>query len=369
MTARLYPPLERIRDELFEAPDRRPASADFSETDDDPRWAQLASDPLPDFIANLIQRQAAAREAHPQAPPAVGQIRCLAAVPNAAGESRPLVRNVGVLLGAHLGGKRWSGWLVAQEVDYASDRDLVIEAEDGPVDPVAGMVQTWNPVRVLIDGRERIFGRLSPLRLAAVMALAEAPQAGGGAQPRPGKVYGWDLDAGLVVATGTPLGDVDDPRHAYRALYRQLAGEIVGAGETAATVAARQPPVANWLVRTFVRPAWTFGAIALSAALAVHSLFSLGPRTETLSHTGKEPAARRLPPSSGEVLRISLAADGDLGTLRDLLALPGASFRHIEPDNEAMIVWLHVPAGSDVAAQAAHVTKLPGVVAVQVVPQ
>lgn len=362
MTARLYPPLERIRNELFEAPARRPASADFAETDDDPRWVQLASDPLPDFITDLIQRQAAARVAHPQAPPAVGQIRCFSSVPAAAGESRPLARNVGVLLGAHLDGKRWSGWLVAQEVDYATDRDLVIEADDGPIDPIAGMVQTWNPVRILIEGQERILGKLPPLRLAAVMALAEAQQAGVGAQPRPGKVYGWDLTDGLVVATGTQLGGTDDPRHAYRAIYRQLAEEIVGAGETAPTAATRH----NWLVRTFVRPAWTFGAIAISAALAVHTLFSLGPKTETLSHTGKEPAARPLPPSSGEVLRITLAVDGDLSTLRDLLALPGVSFRHIEPDNDAMVVWLHVPAGSGVAAQAA---KLPGVVAVQVVPQ
>lgn len=365
MTDRLYPPLERIRNELFEAADRRTASADFAETDDDPRWAQLASEPLPEFIADLIQRQAAARQAHPQAPPAVGQIRCLSSVPAAAGESRPLTRNVGVLLGAHLDGKRWSGWLVAQEVDYASDRDLVIEADDGPVDPVAGMVQTWNPVRVLIDGQERILGKLSPLRLAAVMALAEAPQVGGGTQPRPGKVYGWDLAEGIVVATGTPLGGTDDSRHAYRSLYRQLAEEIVSACDPK-TSTVTNVSASSWLVRTFVRPAWTFGAIALSAALAVHTLFSLGPRTETLSHTGKEPAARPLPPSSGEVLRITLAANGNLSILRDLLALPGVSFRHIEPDNDAMVVWLHVPAGSDVDAQA---SKLPGVAAVQVVPQ
>lgn len=368
MTARLYPPLERIRNELFEAADRRPASADFSETDDDPRWTQLASEPLPDFITDLIQRQATARQAHTQAPPAVGQIRCFSSVPAAAGESRPLTRNVGVLLGAHLDGKRWSGWLVAQEVDYATDRDLVIEADDGPVDPVAGMVQTWNPVRVLINGQERILGKLSPLRLAAVMALAETQQAGGDAQPRPGKVYGWDLTDGLVVATGTPLGGTDDLRHAYRAIYRQLAEEIVTACDPKIS-AVTNVSASIWLVRTFVRPAWTFWAIAISAALAVHTLFSLGPRTETLSHTGKEPAARPLPPSSGEVLRITLAAHGNLSILRDLLALPGVSFRHIEPDNETMIVWLHVPAGSDVAAQAAHVTKLPGVVAVQVVPQ
>lgn len=189
---------------------------------------------MPDFISDLIERQAAAFQAHPPAPPAVGQIRCLAAIP----EGRPLGRNVAVLLGAHLGGKRWSGWLVAQEVDYAADRDIVIEADDGPADPLAGMVQTWNPVRVLIDGQERILAKLSPLRLAAVMALADAPQAGAGVKPKPGKVYGWDLDAGIVVATGTPLGDADDPRHEYRALYRQLAAEI----NAAASAVTHSPP-------------------------------------------------------------------------------------------------------------------------------
>lgn len=36
MTRKLYPPLARIRSELFDTPERRPASADFSETDDAP---------------------------------------------------------------------------------------------------------------------------------------------------------------------------------------------------------------------------------------------------------------------------------------------------------------------------------------------
>jgi hypothetical protein len=53
--------------------------------------------------------------------------------------------------------------------------------------------------------------------------------------------------------------------------------------------------------------------------------------------------------------------------LRDLLRLPGVSLRHLEFDNDTLTVWLHVasPEG-DIATQAA---KLPGVTAVQVVPQ
>lgn len=363
MTHPLYPPLARIRSELFDTPERRTASADFSETDDDPRWDALASEPLPDFITDLIERQAAAFQAHPSAPPAVGQIRCLDAI----SEGRSIGRNVAVLLGAHLDGKRWSGWLVAQEVDYASDRDLVIEADDGPVDPLAGMVQTWNPVRVLIDGQERILGKLSPLRLAAVMALADAPQDGAGVKPKPGKVYGWDLDTRIVVATGTPLGGPDDPRHEYRAIYRQLAAEITAAASAVAPTATHPSQQTGWLVGTFVRPAWTFGAMAAATLLALHALLDGAPRTENLGYNGQAPGMQPVAPSTGQVLRVTLAAKGDLGTLRDLLRLPGVSLRHLEFDNNILTVWLHVASPeSDIATQAA---KLPGVTAVQVVPQ
>lgn len=363
MTHPLYPPLARIRSELFDTPERRTASADFSETDDDPRWDALASEPLPDFITDLIERQAAAFQAHPSAPPAVGQIRCLDAI----SEGRSIGRNVAVLLGAHLDGKRWSGWLVAQEVDYATDRDLVIEADDGPADPLAGMVQTWNPVRVLISGDERILGKLAPSRLAAVMALADAPQACAGVKPKPGKVYGWDLDAGIVVATGTPLGGPDDPRHEYCALYRQLAAEINAAASAVAPTATHRSQQTGWLVSTFVRPAWTFGAMAAATLLALHTLLDGAPRTENLGYNGQAPGMQPVAPSTGQVLRVTLAAKGDLGTLRDLLRLPGVALRHLEFDNDTLTVWLHVASTEgDIAAQAA---KLPGVTAVEVVPQ
>jgi hypothetical protein len=330
MTRNLYPPLARIRSELFDAPERRPASADFSETDDDPRWDALASEPLPDFITDVIERQAAAFQAHPPVPPAVGQIRCLTAIP----EGRPLERHAAVLLGAHLGGKRWSGWLVAQEADYASDRDLVIEADDGPADPLAGMVQTWNPVRVLISGDERILGKLSPMRLAAVMALADAPKAGGGAKPRPGKVYGWDLDASIVVATGTPLGGPDDPRHEYRALYRQLAEEIVAASEMQAV----SKPVEQ--KRGFLH--WLFGphwapAPVLGVMLAVFVVFlGLQPKDESEIYRSDMPSCKDIP-------RLRVVFNPSAPQADTLLLLRKVEARVVDGPSETGELWLSIP--------------------------
>jgi hypothetical protein len=349
MTRKLYPPLARIRSELFDTPERRPASADFSETEDDPRFAAAASEPLPDFITDLIQRQAAAREAHPPMPPAVGQIRCLAAIP----EGRSLDRNVGILLGAHLDGKRWSGWLVAQEVDYASDRDLVIEADDGPVDPVAGMVQTWNPVRVLISGDERILGKLAPLRLAAVMALADAPQAGGGAQPRPGKVYGWDLDNDLVVATGTPLGGADDPRHEYRAIYQQLAEEIVVASEPQAAPKPKEERrgFLHWLHWLF-SPHWA-PAPVMGALLAVFVAFTaLQPADDTERYRSDLPACKDLP-------RLRVVFNPAAPQADTLLLLRKIEARVVDGPSETGELWLSLPPSTTPAEALAHLKASP----------
>lgn len=330
MTHPLYPPLARIRSELFDTPERRPASTDFSETENDPRWTTPANEPLPDFIADLIERQAAAFQAHPTAPPAVGQIRCLAAIP----EGRPLGRNVAVLLGAHLDGKRWSGWLVAQEVDYASDRDLVIEADDGPADPLAGMVQTWNAVRVLISGEERILAKLAPLRLAAVMALADAPQAGGGAQPKPGKVYGWDLDTGIVVATGTPLGGPDDPRHEYRALYRQLAEEIVAASETqsASKPVEQKRGFLHWLFGPHWAPAPVLGAM-----LAVFVAFlGLQPQDASERYRSDMPLCKDIP-------RLRVVFNPSAPQADTLLLLRKVEARVVDGPSETGELWLSLP--------------------------
>ena len=141
----LYPPLALIREGLF-GPSGQAARQGSGGAYDDcqPILEEiLPSIEPPDFLKNLISRKVASAEAFSSACPlASGQIRRINRVgcANSASE-RPLNRSVGVLLGAHLGAGRWLGWLVAQEADYAGDRDLVLEASDGPYAPEAALVQ------------------------------------------------------------------------------------------------------------------------------------------------------------------------------------------------------------------------------------
>lgn len=221
---------------------------------------------MPPFLRELVERKVASQRAFPPAPPAVGQIRALAAIPHADGSSRALGRAYACLLGASLGGGRWSGWLVAQESDYAGERDLLCEQSDGPIAPEAAMVQAWNQLECVIRGDEPILGVLAPPRLAAVRQLGEMAAAGTQfVAPRPGRIGAWNLDADTVVVTGTPLGEADDPRHRYQQLYRELAVELTAAAAPRAAVpsAAVRRSWLAWLQETLVRPAWTFGALAL----------------------------------------------------------------------------------------------------------
>jgi hypothetical protein len=268
----LYPPLEIIRSGLFE--DTQPAEqAEFespgAETgivnDQDTSSAEL-----PPLIADLIRRRVAADQLLSSKPPAVGQIRAITRVPGLdADPSRQLNRTLGVLLGAHLGGTRWRGWLVTQEADYATDRDLVIEEGDAPCAPEAAMVQTWNEIGIHLDGSEALLGEFSPPRLEAVVALAQwEPAADNFVASRPGRIGAWDLDAGMTVVTGTPLGDADDPRHAYQELYRAVAQRFpVTARLTSADSQAR--PHRRWMDRLsalIASPAWGYAALVLVVA-------------------------------------------------------------------------------------------------------
>ena len=280
MMVDLYPPIAVIRAGLFGH------TEPVAEGNEDPALAAVdfaaagASEP-PAFLKNLIARKVAADHAFAgRIPLARGQIRRLARVGgHSPGTGRPLQRALGVLLGAHLGQGRWLGWLVAQEADYAGDRDLVLEESDGPCAPEAALVQCWNPVELFVDGSAAVLAILTPARMLAVMTLASGgADATAAVLPRPGRLGARDLD-GAVVVTGTPLADEADPRHAYRQLYGELANEIRDA--------VRQPggdPIgagqAGWLERWrrfFSRPALGMLAVAL---LVVQTLWLWGPGHE-----------------------------------------------------------------------------------------
>ena len=259
----LHPPLALIERELFDHEDEDKNDGDVVGA---APWEGAASPPMPAHLLALVERKVAAACA-PEAP-AVGQIRCLAAIPGRQGPGRRLGRTCGVLLGRCIGGKRWAGWMVVQEVDYASDQDLVLQEDDGLFAPEAALVQTWNPVEIVLCGDEAILGKLSAERLGAVGKLADPVRADAGFVPaRPGRIGAWDIDGATTVVTGTPLGDSGDPRLGYRQLYRRLAAECAAAAVASGATAGRPETAPRWLAwlrQTFVTPAWTFGAMAVA---------------------------------------------------------------------------------------------------------
>ena len=127
-------------------------------------------------------------------------------------------------------GSRWHGWLVGAHVDYAGDRDLVLEASliEGGKDPapIAGMVMCWDSVSLDLPAEVRVVHRLNSHAMQAIAALArgdlgtDAPLA----PPAPGRMCIREIDE-VQVMTGTPYLR-DDPRTPYLRLARELARRV-----------------------------------------------------------------------------------------------------------------------------------------------
>jgi hypothetical protein len=144
-------------------------------------------------------------------------------------------------------GTFWRGWLVSPEVDYATDRDVVVEPDDGPTDPLAGMVQTWNPLTLMVPTTTRILARLSTYRLNLIKEVAGEPNSGEEWLATPGKIALRPTSSGRIVLTGSPLGNEDDPRHEYQDLYATLAKRLVPSHSIEQERA--QPPEPNIFLR------------------------------------------------------------------------------------------------------------------------
>ena len=150
----------------------------------------------------------------------------------------------------------WSGWLMAAEIDYATDWDLLLEEDDAPYDPSVAMVQVWNPVQVYCPTASAALGELRPSRMAAVRDLAidflAAPPDPAAAEP--GILVQRTTGGGHLVLTGTPVGDGPDPRWRYRELYGAAADFVRHLARHAQTELAARP---DWLgrVRDAVRAA------------------------------------------------------------------------------------------------------------------
>jgi hypothetical protein len=66
----------------------------------------------------------------------------------------------------------WNAWMVAKETNYATDWDMLLtSSNDAPLDPLAGMIQVWNPLQINTTLIEKTIGELKPERLAELRNL------------------------------------------------------------------------------------------------------------------------------------------------------------------------------------------------------
>jgi hypothetical protein len=208
------------------------------------------SSPVPPYIGSLIKRRAAAMDAGVAwagAPPEAGQIVEVCEIVTPIPGQLDWVMQVPlyVLLDAPAEAKSiWHGWLVSAETDYAGWWDFVLQEEDAPFDPEAGMVQLWNPVQLFQPMSGRVVARLSPARLQAVRAMAGEYVTGD--SPKDirvwvGRVAVRETLGGLNVVTGSPLGGDSDPRRRYQHLYFHAAEAVREPARLAMAVLGQMP--------------------------------------------------------------------------------------------------------------------------------
>mgnify|MGYP001183675386 FL=1 len=255
----LSPPIEFVERRLFgvsegliEATKRGETSPAISEAvRSSPEWREYHADVLndqasqqaapeelvptpaiPQGIQDLIRRRVAARSLASTPLPAPGQIVLAEKIvtPRPGQLDAIMLVPLCVLLDAPAEVPAvWHGWLLSAETDYAGWWDFVLQEQDAPFDPEAGMVQLWNPVRLYLPMAARVVGELSPARLQAVRTMAAdfvAAVPPGDIPVWPGRVASRNTSAGLRVTTGSPLGNEHDARHRYQQLYFEAAEAI-----------------------------------------------------------------------------------------------------------------------------------------------
>lgn len=320
---------------------------------------------LPDHLRELISRRVASRTRRFSAVPAAGQVL---GVDQVVGPGGPLGWDVPSPLAVLIDTPTavagiWRGWLVSPEVEYASWWDCLLEDEDGPHDPLAGMVQIWNPVEVYLPSTSGVLAELPPDRLAALRALAaerlrgEEPDV---ALARPGALAEWRTRDGHRVLTGTPLGGAEDPRHRYQALYLAAAGALA----EPVRLAAAAPPPSD---RSGILPAdsaWAdverwleaIGASARAAAQATGLAWRPEP-VRTMGETAPtepQPAfevgdlvrVRVHPVEPGTVVKLSLRLIADRTLVARMLEAGSArQTRTLTPEQPEVDLWVRRETG------------------------
>jgi len=307
----LWPSIEVIASKLqadttapLHFPDREEHAEDLS----------VDNDEIPVFLRDKIRQRVSSRMAQFDKFPKAGQIWRFDGKQDTAA---PL----SVLLDQAQDEHYWHGWLAAAETDYATDRDVLLEPQDEPFDPLAGMVQTWNTVTVDIRQGNRVLAQLANHRLAAIREVAAGQcESGGGA--RPGFVAPLKTNSGATVLAGTRIHHPADTRHRYQTLYRTAAQTLVPQQATAKIIPlpSRQ--------RVWRNVGWSIAAsILLVQAAVIANLMRSQPDTSVEEQINQASEYRAVPqaPVSYSYLEVYFKPDAREVEIRKLLTRLNAS--------------------------------------------
>lgn len=259
---RLWPEIEVIRQRLL-GPEAESAPAVIEE-----ELVDAQPLPMPAVVAEQIQRLSTTpREARPLKPGDVVLLRKTGHAPIAVCLDTPISKTADAT--------RWRSWMVAAEADYATDKDVLLEEIDGPCDPLAGMIQTWNPLEVVVPETATVLARLSEYRMNLIREVARETGEESTAAPRPGFVANRETESGRIVLTGTPLSKANDPRIEFREIYQSCAN-VFAVAASLARQAVERPAESNQTQAGLLSSlsAWLLGhrlAVGATAAVAVIS--------------------------------------------------------------------------------------------------
>ena len=215
-TPQPYPPLAIIETRLFAGP----AAVDAQESPESAMpVGEVAS--LPNWLKERIDRIAAQRSVAPPDQVLPGQIWSLAYAGQHAGQQ--LSGRIPILLDQSRDDGSWQGWIVSHDTDYAGLDDVILDATEYPISPVTTMVQTWNAVQVQWDSGAPYLGYIPSAQLELVRSVSRIPPPQYSPKGEPCRPTWRELSPGVHALTGQALGAADDPRWAYRRLYREFA--------------------------------------------------------------------------------------------------------------------------------------------------
>lgn len=214
--AQPYPPLAIIEARLFGEP-----AVIEGDIPAEPESQSEIPTLLPDWLQHRIRQVARQPAQTAPASPAAGQIWSLAYEGQVDGQT--LSGRIPVLLDQPLGEGRWRGWIVSDDTDYAALDDVILDTEALSLAPMVSQVQTWNKVQAQWSTKAPFLGQLPDNQLASVRRVAASANRLNPHLGEPCQLVWRDLAPGWSVLTGQPLGNAQDPRWAYRQLYRRFA--------------------------------------------------------------------------------------------------------------------------------------------------